>query len=42
MELMTVRIEKPEATNFIRGQTHFVKSGEGQWLQRPLVSSGAA
>jgi adenosine/AMP kinase len=28
MELITVRIEKPEATNFILGQTHFIKSVE--------------
>jgi adenosine/AMP kinase len=28
MELATVRIEKPEAVNFILGQTHFIKSVE--------------
>ena len=28
MQLATVRIEKPEATNFILGQTHFIKSVE--------------
>ena len=28
MELMTVKIDKPEATNFILGQTHFIKSVE--------------
>jgi adenosine/AMP kinase len=28
MELITVRIEKPEAANFILGQTHFIKSVE--------------
>ena len=28
MQLVTVRIEKPEATNFILGQTHFIKSVE--------------
>jgi hypothetical protein len=28
MELSTVRIEKPEAVNFILGQTHFIKSVE--------------
>lgn len=28
MRLITVRIEKPEATNFILGQTHFIKSVE--------------
>lgn len=28
MELKTVKIEKPEETNFILGQTHFIKSVE--------------
>ena len=28
MQLITVRIEKPEAINFILGQTHFIKSVE--------------
>lgn len=28
MQLTTVRIEKPEATNFILGQTHFIKTVE--------------
>jgi adenosine/AMP kinase len=28
MELITVRIEKPEMTNFILGQTHFIKTVE--------------
>lgn len=28
MELLTVKIEKPEATNFILGQTHFIKTVE--------------
>ena len=28
MELVTVRIEKPEAINFVLGQTHFIKSVE--------------
>ena len=28
MELVTVKIEKPEAINFILGQTHFIKSVE--------------
>jgi adenosine/AMP kinase len=28
MELLTVRIDKPEATNFILGQTHFIKTVE--------------
>ena len=28
MQLITVRVEKPEATNFVLGQTHFIKSVE--------------
>ena len=28
MQLITVRIDKPETTNFILGQTHFIKSVE--------------
>lgn len=28
MQLITVRIDKPEATNFILGQTHFIKTVE--------------
>ena len=28
MELLTVRIDKPESTNFILGQTHFIKTVE--------------
>ena len=28
MQITTVRIDKPEATNFILGQTHFIKSVE--------------
>jgi uncharacterized protein len=28
MQLLTVKIEKPEATNFILGQTHFIKTVE--------------
>ena len=28
MQLATVRIDKPEATNFILGQTHFIKTVE--------------
>ena len=28
MELLSVRIEKPEAINFILGQTHFIKTVE--------------
>jgi adenosine/AMP kinase len=26
MELLSARIEKPEAINFILGQTHFIKT----------------
>jgi adenosine/AMP kinase len=37
MELITVRIEKPEATNFILGQTHFIKSVED--IHEALVSA---
>ena len=28
MQLLTIKIEKPEATNFVLGQTHFIKSVE--------------
>lgn len=28
MQIITVKIEKPEATNFILGQTHFIKTVE--------------
>ena len=28
MQLATIRIDKPDATNFILGQTHFIKSVE--------------
>jgi adenosine/AMP kinase len=37
MELTTVTIEKPEAINFILGQTHFIKSVED--LHETLVSA---
>ena len=37
MELITVRIKKPEATNFILGQTHFIKSLED--LHEALVGA---
>ena len=30
MQLTTLEIEKPEAVNFILGQTHFIKSVEAQ------------
>jgi uncharacterized protein len=39
MQLSTVRIDKPEATNFILGQTHFIKSVED--LHEALVNSAA-
>ncbi|HEX9179544.1 MAG TPA: adenosine-specific kinase, partial [Burkholderiales bacterium] len=28
MQFLSVKIEKPEATNFVLGQTHFIKSVE--------------
>ena len=37
MQLTTIRIEKPEATNFILGQTHFIKSVED--IHETLVSA---
>lgn len=37
MELLTVRIEKPEEINVILGQTHFIKSVED--IHEALVSS---
>ena len=37
MELMTVRIEKPETVNFILGQSHFIKTVED--LHEALVGS---
>jgi adenosine/AMP kinase len=37
MQLITVRIDKPEATNFILGQTHFIKSVED--LHEALVTA---
>jgi adenosine/AMP kinase len=37
MELITVRIEKPEATNFVLGQTHFIKSVED--IHKALVGA---
>ena len=39
MELSVVRIEKPEATNFILGQAHFIKTVED--LHEAIVSSNA-
>lgn len=37
MELLTVKIEKPEAINFILGQSHFIKTVED--MHEALVSS---
>jgi uncharacterized protein len=37
MELVTVTIEKPEAINFVLGQTHFIKTVED--IHEALVSS---
>ena len=37
MELLTVKIEKPEAVNFILGQSHFIKTVED--LHEVLVAS---
>ena len=37
MELLTVKIEKPEAVNFILGQSHFIKTVED--LHETLVAS---
>jgi adenosine/AMP kinase len=37
MQLITVKIDKPEATNFIFGQTHFIKSVED--LHEALVAA---
>lgn len=39
MQLLTVRIEKPENLNFILGQTHFIKSVED--LHEALVNTVA-
>ena len=37
MQLITVRVDKPEPANFILGQTHFIKSVED--IHEALVSS---
>jgi uncharacterized protein len=37
MQLITVKIEKPDETNFILGQTHFIKSVEG--IHEALVTA---
>ena len=44
MQLITVTIEKPDDTNFILGQTHFIKSvediHEALVMPFPVSSSG--
>ena len=37
MQLTTIRIDKPDATNFILGQSHFIKSVED--IHETLVST---
>jgi uncharacterized protein len=37
MQLITVKIEKPDATSFILGQTHFIKSIED--IHEALISA---
>lgn len=37
MQLVSVKIEKPDATNFILGQTHFIKSVED--IHEALIAS---
>ena len=37
MQLITVKVEKPDNTNFILGQTHFIKSVEG--IHEALVAA---
>ncbi len=37
MQLLTVKIDKPEATNFVLGQTHFIKTVED--VHEALVSA---
>ena len=37
MELITVKIEKPEEINFILGQSHFIKTVED--IHEALISS---
>ena len=39
MELKTVRIEKPESTNFILGQSHFIKTVED--IHEAIVGTGS-
>ena len=38
MQLVTVKVEKPDDTNFILGQTHFIKSEED--IHEALVAGG--
>jgi hypothetical protein len=38
MNLTSVKIEKPEAINFILGQTHFIKTVED--IHEALVNAG--
>jgi adenosine/AMP kinase len=40
MQLTTVRIEKPEATNFILGQSHFIKTVED--IHEAIVQTNGA
>jgi adenosine/AMP kinase len=37
MKLKTVRVEKPDDTNFLLGQTHFIKSVED--IREALVAA---
>lgn len=39
MQIITVKIDKPEATNFILGQTHFIKTVED--IHEALVAAVA-
>jgi hypothetical protein len=39
MQLISVNIEKPEAVNFILGQTHFIKSVED--IHEALIGHGS-
>ena len=40
MQLITVKIEKPDEINFILGQTHFIKSVEDIHEARRLKENG--
>jgi adenosine/AMP kinase len=37
MQLKTVKIDKPDDTNFVLGQTHFIKSVEDIQAKTPVV-----